>query len=57
MTADLSTVTEHANAATTAVVQRDSTICAAHASGATIRAIAAAASLSPARVHQILHGR
>jgi hypothetical protein len=57
MTVSLATVTEHATAATTAAAQRDSTIRAAHAKGASIRAIAAAAGLSPARVHQILHGR
>jgi hypothetical protein len=36
---------------------RDNLIRQAHASGVTIRAIAAAAGLSPARIHQILHGR
>lgn len=53
----LTEVTQDATAAIVAATQRDTTIRAAHANGATIRAIATAAGLSPARVHQILHGR
>lgn len=36
---------------------RDQAIRDAHTAGHSIRAIAAATSLSPARIHQILHGR
>lgn len=36
---------------------RDDAIRAAHADGHSIRAIAEAAGLSSARVHQIIHGR
>ncbi len=37
--------------------KRNDEIRAAHAYGETIRAIAEAANLSPARVHQILHAK
>lgn len=43
--------------ATAASASRDNAIRAAHEAGASIRAIAAEAGLSSARVHQILHGR
>jgi len=46
-----------AQRAAVASEKRDSEIRAAHASGESIRAIAAAVGLSSARVHQILHGR
>lgn len=36
---------------------RDQAIRDAHTAGHSIRAIAVATSLSPARIHQILHGR
>ena len=57
MTADLRKVARAAAKAASASQARDDMIRAAHASGATIRAIADAASLSPGRVHQILHHR
>ena len=53
----LTAVTRAAAKAASASQTRDVTIREAHAGGATIRAIALAAGLSPARVHQILHGR
>lgn len=40
-----------------AAQNRDDEIRKAHEQGETIRAIAQVAGLSPARVHQILHGR
>ena len=57
MPANLAAVTRAAAKAASASQHRDDTIRAAHASGSPIRAIAKAAGLSPARVHQILHGR
>lgn len=53
----LSIVRRAATKAALAAQARDDAIRAAHAAGETIRAIAAAAGLSPARVHQILHGK
>jgi hypothetical protein len=40
-----------------ASLSRDETIRKYHADGVTIRAIAGCVGLSPARVHQIIHGR
>lgn len=56
MTARLTAVTRAAAKAASASIARDDTIRQAHTDGATIRAIAAAAGLSAARVHQIIHG-
>lgn len=53
----LTAVTRAARKAALAAQARDDAIRAASAAGETIRAIAAAAGLSPTRVHQILHGR
>ncbi len=53
----LAAVTRAARKAALAAQARDDAIRAACADGATIRAVAVAAGLSPARVHQILHGR
>ena len=50
-------VTRAADKAALALKDRDEAIRQAHADGSTIRAIAVAASLSSARVHQILHGK
>ncbi len=57
MPASLTGVKRAAHKAVLASRGRDDAIRLAHENGATIRAIAEAASLSPARVHQILHGR
>ncbi len=54
---NLTAVTRAAAKAASASTNRDDTIRAAHEAGATIRAIAAAAGLSTARVHQIIHHR
>jgi hypothetical protein len=51
----LASVTRAASKAVSAGEARDATIRAAVADGATIRAVAAAAGLSAARVHQIVH--
>ncbi len=53
----LTLVERAARKAALAAKARDDAIRAASASGETIRAIAVVAGLSPARVHQILHGR
>lgn len=53
----LTAVTRAADKAASALEARNAAILEASAAGETIRAIAAAAGLSPARVHQILHGR
>jgi hypothetical protein len=53
----LTVVRRAAAKAASASQARDDAIRAAKASGETIRAIAEAAILSPARVHQILHRR
>lgn len=53
----LTAVTRAAAKAVSASADRDDTIREAHASGATIRAIASAAGISSARVHQIIHRR
>jgi hypothetical protein len=53
----LTQVRRAANKAALASQERDAVIREAHEAGETIRAIATAASLSSARVHQILHGR
>ena len=53
----LTAVTRAATKAASASRHRDDTIRAAHAQGVTIRAIAEAAGLSSARVHQIIHHR
>ncbi len=57
VSARLASVAEAADKAVSALKDRNIEIMFAHREGASIRAIAAAASLSPARVHQILHGR
>ena len=54
---ELRKVARAADKAVSASQNRDDTIRDAHQAGQTIRAIAAAAKISPARVHQILHGR
>jgi hypothetical protein len=54
---ELRTVRRTARKAVLALDARNQAIRDAHAAGATIRAIAVEAELSPARVHQILHGR
>lgn len=53
----LTEVARAAAKAASASKARDDAIRAAHDNGETIRAIAKAAGLSSARVHQILHGR
>jgi hypothetical protein len=55
--ATLSAVTRAAAKAASASQARDDAIRKAHADGATLRAIAAAAGLSFARIHQIVNGR
>ncbi len=50
-------VTRAAERAAAATDSRNDAIRKAHTDGNTIRAIAIAAGLSAARVHQILHGR
>lgn len=57
MSAELTAVVEAAAQAASASRARDEAIRAAHANGATIRGIATAAGLSPARIHQIIHAR
>ncbi len=57
MNARLARVAEAAEEAVAALKDRNIEIALAHSEGASIRAIAAVAGLSPARVHQILHGR
>jgi len=52
----LAAVTKAADKAASAFKARDTAICYAYVEGATIRAIAKAAGLSPARVHQIVRG-
>jgi hypothetical protein len=51
----LKQVTAAANAADRAMLERDKLIRRAHKQGESIRTIAAAADLSPARVHQIVN--
>jgi hypothetical protein len=53
----LTKVTRAADKAASALQARNVAILEAHGGGASIRAIAAAAKLSSARVHQIIHGR
>jgi hypothetical protein len=53
----LTAVRRAAAKAVSASHERDRAIRNAYVAGETIRAIAKAASLSPARIHQILHGR
>lgn len=50
-------VTRAAPKAVSASQARDEAIRQASKEGATVRAIAKAAGLSPTRIHQILHGR
>lgn len=57
MARPLTAVTRAAAKAASALEARNVAIRAAHERGETIRAVAAAAGLSPARVHQILHGK
>lgn len=57
MAASLTAVTRAAAKAASALKTRDDTIRRAHAEGATLRAIAAAAGLSHGRIHQIVHGK
>lgn len=56
-TTELRRVRRAAQQAALAARERDKAIRAAHAAGATVRAIATEAGLSFQRVHQILHGR
>lgn len=53
----LAKIASAAEAAEAATTTRNETIRKAHDGGLSIRAIAASARLSSARVHQILHGR
>jgi hypothetical protein len=53
----LELVRTQSRALVSAIRARDNAIRAASSSGSSIRAIAGAAGLSPARIHQILHGR
>lgn len=57
MKRELAKVRRAAAKAASASQERDDAIQAAHAAGATVRAIAAEADLSHQRVHQILHGK
>lgn len=57
VTSDLAAAAEAAHEAVSALQARDAAIARAHESGATVRAIAAAVNLSPARVHQIVQAR
>jgi hypothetical protein len=54
---ELATVRRASANATAASQKRDEAIRAAYASGFSVRAIAAEASLSSARIHQIVHYR
>lgn len=57
MPTDLNAVRRAADKAAQALVDRDDAIRRAHAQGATLRAIAEAAGLSFARIHQIVRGQ
>lgn len=57
MSASLTAVTKAAAKAASASTARDEAIRQAAKDGSTVRAIATAAGLSYARIHQIIHGR
>lgn len=57
MAPNLTVVTRAAHTAAQARQARDDAIRAAHANGATLRAIAEATGLSFARIHQIVRGK
>jgi len=57
MTTQLAKARRAARKAALALRERNDAIQAAHQAGSTIRSIAEATELSPARIHQILHGK